>query len=311
MKSIPLHSRTARGSVSAMGEAALIRSIRRWLGSASPRAPEGIGDDCAVLPPSRGRGLLTVDPLVHGIHFDDRVPARAAGAKLLKRNLSDIAAMGGRPRAAVVALALDGSVSVKWLEEFYRGLAAESRRSRVPIVGGDVARLPGGFVATLALTGEATGRVLTRAGSCAGDWIYVTGALGRSLPTGHHHRFEPRLAEGAWLARRREVRAMMDVSDGLAKDLGALAPRGAAPAIRAAMLPRRSGATVREALCDGEDYELVFSVAPGARSAGLERAWRRAFPRTPLTRIGSFARNGAIPPGALPLGKFRGYEHLR
>jgi thiamine-monophosphate kinase len=306
-----LLSPTARGSVSSIGEGALIRSIRRWLGRASPRAPAGIGDDCAVLRPARGRELLTVDPVVHGVHFDSRIGPGAAGAKLVKRNLSDIAAMGGRPRAAVVALALDGRVSLEWLEGFYRGIARESRRRGVRVVGGDVTLLPGSFVATLALTGEATGRPLTRAGSRVGDWIYVTGALGRSLPTGHHHRFAPRLAEGAWLARRKAVRAMIDVSDGLAKDVGALTPPGAAPAIRAAALPRRAGATVREALCDGEDYELAFCVAPGGGRAALERAWRRAFPRTRLTCIGRMVRIRAVPADALRLGEYRGYEHLR
>jgi thiamine-monophosphate kinase len=239
------------------------------------------------------------------------VPPGAVGAKLLKRNLSDIAAMGGRPSAAVVALALDGRVSVKWLGDFYRGLARESRRYRVPIVGGDVARLPGAFVATLAMGGEVAGRVLTRTGSRPGDWIYVTGVLGRSLASGHHYLFEPRLEEGAWLARRDDVRAMMDVSDGLAKDLAALTPRGAVPAIFGAMLPLRKGAGIRNALCDGEDYELVFSVAQGARRASLEKAWRRAFPRTPLTCIGRFVRAGALPPDALRLKDYRGYEHLR
>jgi thiamine-monophosphate kinase len=273
--------------------------------------PAGIGDDCAVIAPARGRELLTIDPVVYGVHFDGRVRPRDAGAKLFRRNLSDIAAMGGRARAAVVALALDGRVSLAWLEDFHRGLARESRRHGVPIVGGDVARLGGSLVATLAMAGECAGRVLTRAGSRPGDWIYVTGALGRSLASGHHYRFTPRLAEGAWLAGRGEVRAMMDVSDGLAKDLGAMTPRGASPALYGDMLPRRRGASVREALCDGEDYELVLSVAPGAGRAALERAWRRAFPRTRLTCIGRFARTGAVPPGALNLGDFRGYEHLR
>jgi thiamine-monophosphate kinase len=290
---------------------ALIAAIRRWLGRATPRPPAGIGDDCAVVRGARGPLLVTVDPLVHGIHFDGRTSAREAGAKLLKRNLSDIAAMGGKPRAAVVALALDGGVSAAWLSGFYRGLAAESRRHGVPIVGGDVARLPGAFVATLTLVGEAGPRVLARTGSRVGDWIYVTGALGRSLPTGHHHRFQPRLREGAWLARRPEVRAMMDVSDGLAKDLPALAPRGTAPALYSALLPRRDGASLNEALGDGEDYELLFTVAAGKRRAALESAWRRAFPRTRLTCIGRLVRTGAVPPDAVPLGDFHGYEHLR
>jgi len=306
-----IFSPSLRGSVASLGEEALIAAIRRWLGTASPSAPYGMGDDCAVLPASRRRQLITVDPVIHGVHFDDRTPPGSAGAKLFKRNLSDIAAMGGRPRAAVVALALDGRVDVAWLAAFHRGLAAESRRHRVPIVGGDIARLPGGFVATLALTGDAPRRILTRRGARPADRIYVTGELGRSFPSGHHHRFQPRLAEGAWLSRRAEVRALIDVSDGLAKDLRALAPKGSEPWIDAAALPLRRGATVREALCDGEDYELLFAVAGGSNGAGLERAWRLAFPSTRLTCIGCFGRAGAAPRGGLRLGTLRGYEHLR
>jgi thiamine-monophosphate kinase len=311
MSAPPIFTRSVRASVAGLGEQALIRRIRRWLGSASPKTPAGIGDDCALLRPVRGRGLITVDPVVHGVHFDGRVPARSVGAKLFKRNLSDIAAMGGSPRAAVVALALDPSVSIAWLGDFFRGLAAESCRHKVPVVGGDVARLKGGFVATLALTGEAGARVLTRKGSRVGDWIYVTGRLGRSLQSGRHHSFQPRLAEGQWLARRREVRSMMDVSDGLAKDLPALTPAGATAALYAGMLPLNPGAGIREALGDGEDYELVIGVASGTRREKLEQAWRKAFPRTRLTCIGRFVRRGARPPGAIHLEDHRGYEHLR
>ncbi len=104
---------------------------------------------------------------------------------------------------------------------------------------------------------------------------------------------------------------MMDLSDGLAKDLPALTPRGAAPALCAGRIPRRRGATVREALCDGEDYELVFSVRSRDGRASLEAAWRRAFPRTRLSCIGRFVREGKVPAEALPLGDYRGYEHLR
>jgi len=311
MKALPLYSRTLRGSVASVGEEALIASIRRWLGPASPMSPAGIGDDCAVIKPARGRELLTVDPVIHGVQFDGRVPAGAAGAKLMKRNLSDIAAMGGRPRAAVVALALDGRVSLAWLAEFYRGLARESRRFGVAIVGGDVARLPGAFVATLALAGEAQGRVLTRSGARLGDCIYVTGVLGGSLASGHHVHFEPRLAEGAWLARQRGVRSMMDVSDGLAKDLAALTPHGAEPALDGPSVPRRRGAGLRGALCDGEDYELLFCAGPGTGRASLAKSWRRAFPRTRLTCIGRFVRAGSLPPSALSLRDYRGYDHLR
>lgn len=299
-------------SVSAWGEERLIHAIRRWLGPASPRAPFGIGDDCAVLPGSRGRQLITVDPVVYGRHFDASVPPRAVGAKLLKRNLSDLAAMGGRPTAAVLALTLDGRVRQSWLEAFYRGLAACARRHGVPIVGGDITQADGIVAASLTLLGEAVGRrVLTRTGAKTGDWIYVTGRLGGSLASGHHFRFTPRLAEGAWFARRPEVRAMMDVSDGLAKDLHALTPPGTQPALTATMVPRRAGASLRAALTDGEDYELLLAVAKRADRTALERAWAATFPRTPLTCIGRFVPLSAPVPGAIRLAAYHGYEHLR
>ncbi len=299
-------------SVSALGEEKLIAAIRGWLGSASPRAPFGIGDDCAVLPAARGRQLITVDPVIYGRHFDDTVPPREVGAKLLKRNLSDLAAMGGRPTAAVLALTLDASVSRKWLEQFYRGLAACSRRYDVPIVGGDVAQADGIIAASLTLLGEATGRrIVTRTGARTGDLIYVTGRLGGSLRSGHHYRFTPRLAEGAWLARQSGVRAMMDLSDGLAKDLRALTPRGAAAALLPGSLPLRPGCTLAAALSEGEDYELVFALAARTDTAGFERAWQRAFPRTQLTQIGRFVSPGNSPPGVVDLTKFQGYEHLK
>ena len=219
-------------SVVSLGEERLIVEIKRWLGAASPRAPFGIGDDCAVVPSTGRPMLITTDPVIYGQHFDDAVPARAVGAKLLKRNLSDIAAMGGRPVAAVLSLALAADTNVAWLRDFYLGLAAAARAYRVNIVGGDITQGPAGFFgAFLTLHGEAVGaRVVTRGGAMPGDRIYVTGKLGGSL-RGHHYKFTPRLAEGAWLAKRPEVCAMMDVSDGLAKDLDALTPDGLAPAV--------------------------------------------------------------------------------
>ena len=305
-------------SVSSLGELKLITAIRRWLGDASPATPFGIGDDCAVLPASARRQLVTVDPVIYGKHFDDAVPARAVGEKLLKRNLSDIAAMGGRPRAAVVALALDAKVSTRWLAAFYRGVAATARRHGVPIVGGDIAQQPSGFAATLTLIGEAsTGRILTRRGAKNGDWIYVTGLLGGSL-LGHHYRFTPRLKEGRWLAARPEVRSMMDLSDGLAKDLAALTPENAIPALDGAAIPisaaaRRQARTsgkpaLHHALADGEDYELLFTLSSRANCAAFESAWKRKF-KTRLSRIGRFARTTSS--AHINLQALHGYEHLR
>lgn len=305
-------------SVGSLGELHLIDAIRRWLGSATPRTPFGIGDDCAVLPSSRHPQLVTVDPVVYGEHFDDSIPPRAVAAKLLKRNLSDIAAMGGRPRAAVIALALAPNLKTRWLEQFYRGLAAIARVYGVPVVGGDITRQSTGFTASLTLIGEASGpRALTRHGSKIGDALYVTGSLGGSI-LGHHHRFTPRLAEGAWLASRPEVRSLMDLSDGLAKDVHALTPRGAVPSLVASAIPvsvaarvlaKRDGrAALDHALCDGEDFELLFAIAGRADHAALESAWKKKF-RTRLTCIGRFTRT--LAPDAVNLDGFSGYEHLR
>ena len=307
-------------SVAAHGERMLITGIRRWLGRASPASPFGIGDDCAVIPPARHHQLVTTDPVIWGQHFDTTVSARAVGAKLLKRNLSDIAAMGGRPVAAVVSLALAPQTSVRWLEQFYRGLAACALRHDVKVVGGDITQGPAGFFgAFLTLHGESAGRrVVTRGGARAGDSIYVTGSLGGSL-LGHHHSFTPRLAEGAWLADRAEVRAMMDVSDGLAKDLDSLTPEGLVPALDAQAIPvsaaaRRCARTSRKtplahALGDGEDYELLIVVRAGA--GNFERDWRRRFPKLKLSRLGRFVRKNQLPAGALRLADYHGYEHLR
>lgn len=301
-------TRKSADSVAAWGETTLLSAIRRWLGDTAPTAPFGMGDDCAVL--RTGARLVTVDPVIYGRHFDDKVSACDAGAKLLKRNLSDLAAMGGRPTGAVIALALDPRTRRDWLQEFYRGLAAVARRHQVPIIGGDIAEGPG-INATLTLLGEPTGkRVLTRTGASLHDHIFVTGVLGGSLTSGHHHRFTPRLAEGAWLARQTAVRSMMDVSDGLAKDLKSLTPAGLFPAISADQLPCRRGVDVAAALTDGEDYELLFTLAARTDTKAFIRRWRAAFPRSRLTRLGRFERAGSHDENSLHLECYHGFEHL-
>ena len=307
-------------SVGALGERRLIARLRTWLGAATAPAPFGIGDDCAVLPASGSRRLLvTTDPVIYGRHFDDSLPAAAAAEKLLKRSLSDIAAMGGVPRSAVVSLALPRRVSIVWIRGFYRALGRCARRHGVTIAGGDIAESADMLGAFLTLLGESAGaRVLTRQGARIGDWIYVTGSLGGSI-LGKHHRFVPRLPEGRWLAGCREVRCLMDLSDGLAKDLLDLTPVGAKPALSAAALPlsraartlaRRDGRTaVDHALSDGEDFELLFAVSSRTDRTIFERAWRARF-ATPLTCIGRIVRASAPIGDAIPLERYHGYEHL-
>jgi thiamine-monophosphate kinase len=306
-------------TISAWGEARLLTAVRRWLGATMPASPHGMGDDCAVLPgvprSAAKRLLVTVDPVIYGEHFDDTIPPRAVGQKLLSRNLSDIAAMGGRPTAAVLALALDPRTRLDWLKEFYRGLAATARRHGTQIVGGDIATHRGGLVATLTLLGETTARrAITRSGARSGDFIAVTGVLGASLSSGHHWKFMPRLTEGAWLAARREVAAMLDLSDGLAKDLHSLTPPHTQALIFGDTLPLRSGADLHAALSDGEDYELLLALrASPATAQKLLLDWRKAFPRTRLTLIGQFAPLpiSANSVGAIDLSSYHGFEHFR
>lgn len=312
-----IFSRRTPDTVAAMGEIRLIAGVREWLGDVSPRTPFGIGDDCAVLAGSSRPQLVTTDPVIYGSHFDDSVPARAAGAKLLKRNLSDIAAMGGRPVAAVLALAMSPATRTAWLRDFYLGLAAVARQHRVKIVGGDITEAPAGFFgAFLTLHGEAAGpRVITRTGASRGDLLLVTGRLGGSRQR-HHYDFQPRLTEGAWLARQPGVVAMMDLSDGLAKDVQSLTPRGLVAAVRATDLPvstaarqtaRRSGRPAwHHALTDGEDYELMLVLKRNALD-DLLRRWRRRF-RLPLRPIGSFERT--LTAAHVDWRAVHGYEHL-
>ena len=298
-------------SVAAWGEERLIAGIRTWLGDVTPPSPRGMGDDCAVLPPSSRRQLLTVDPVIFGRHFDATAKPEEVGAKLLKRNASDIAAMGGRPRHAVIALTLDPRTSRQWLARFHRGLARAARQFGIEVVGGDVAQGKG-FIASLTLLGTATGpRVLTRRGARRGDHLFVTGLLGGSIKSGHQWRFTPRLAEGAWLARQPEVRSMMDVSDGLAKDVHALEPANARAALIPTALPIRPGCSLATALSEGEDYELLFTVRADVDPEAFCARWHRRFPRTRLSLIGTLSALGRLPAGSIDLSAYHGYEHLR
>ncbi len=309
-------------SVAALGESKLITEIHRWLNTATPKAPAGMGDDCAVLAASPKPQLITVDPVIYGEHFDDKIPARGVGAKLFNRNLSDIASMGGRPRAAVVALVMSHEIKIEWLRDFYRSLANLSRRHQVPIIGGDVAHQPSGFTATMTLIGESNGkRSLTRSGAEIGDWIFVTGRLGGSR-LDWHWKFTPRLAEGQWLAQRPEVRSMMDLSDGIAKDLACLQPKGTRVVLSRKQLPisrsaeqqsRTSGKPpLHHALTDGEDHELLFSVKARTKPDAFIRVWQDTFP-LPLSCIGRFAKTRSTSPftDEIDLSQYHGFEHLR
>lgn len=311
--------------IRSLGEVRLIAQIREWLGGVAPPSPEGMGDDCAVVEPCPGRQILTTDSLSYGQHFDDSVTAQAAGAKLVKRNLSDIAAMGGVPDHALLSLLSGADLRIDWLRGFVEGIRQSCERYRVALVGGDVSGLPDGqFSAVLCMGGHLPHAPLLRGGAGAGESLYVTGSLGGSL-SGKHHEFEPLLAEGRWLAQCGHCSALMDLTDGLAKDLRELIPPGCAAHLELDRIPLAEAAhpcaaasgrpPLEHAFCDGEDYELLFSLKGGTDQAAFESAWAARFPQTPLSRIGRLAQAKGDAPyldaatgEALPWTK--GFEHV-
>lgn len=284
-------------SIAHLGETQLIEKIKSWLGSVNPHAPNGIGDDCAVVDHvQNGQQLVTTDSISYGQHFDDSITARDAGAKLIKRNLSDIAAMGGVPTSAVLALLCSSDISIRWLNDFFVGIRDVCERYSVSIVGGDVSSLKAtSFSAVLTLFGAASSPKL-RTSSEIGDYIYVTGTLGGSI-LGKHFKFEPRIEEGQWLSRQPECHALMDVSDGIAKDLQELLPANASAHLyldsipvsdAARKLSKTSGLQALEhSFCDGEDYELLFTVDADTDRSAFEERWAQRFEHIEITCIGT------------------------
>jgi thiamine-monophosphate kinase len=289
------------------GEDSAVARLARLLPPAGPRVVAGIGDDCAAVRASRGLHLLKTDCVVEGRHFEPGTPARAVGWKAACRAVSDIAACGGAPREALVTCVIRREQAGRWLDGLYRGLAAASADYGFRIVGGELARTDGPAVISVAMTGEVAAKnLIRRSGGRPGDVLFVTGALGGSFRSGWHLRFTPRLQEAQWLVRRFRPCAMMDLSDGLAADLPRLARAcGTGFVVDPGSIRRRRGASLAQALGDGEDFELLFAVPP--RSAGaLEAAWPRRFPRVPLTRIGVLAAPGV----RRGLGSGRGFDHF-
>ena len=275
----------------------------------------GPGDDCAALRTSGGGPLLlaAVDQVIAGVHFlsEGTAPERA-GAKLMKRNLSDIAAMGGTPRWALLALAARGG-SESWVLEFCRGAADAGMRYGTPLTGGDIAGLErDGVAASLTILGEVEeSEIVLRRGAKPGDLLYVTGRIGNSFLSEHHLDFTPRLAEGRFLASHRFASAMLDISDGLLLDASRLAAASrVALTVEQERIPLRAGAVPESAWSDGEDYELLFTV-PADAAAQLEAEWPPGF--APLTRIGSVSAGSGevLDPEGNSLTEHRksGYEH--
>ena len=280
----------------------------------------GIGDDAAVLAVRRAEEIVvTTDFSLEDVHFRRAWHApEAVGHKCLARGLSDIAAMGARPVAAFVSLAVPREFTHgrrSWVDRFYDGLLALAERWQVPLAGGDLAQSPGGAHARagadIAVVGAVErGRALLRPGGQAGDALYVTGTLGGAaselravtqaprkfgnvtVATSEHPHFfpEPRIAVGLALVRKRLATAAIDISDGLSVDLQHLCEEsGVRAEVDAALLPLGAGATLEDALHGGDDYELLFTADSGARIP-------RSIAGVPVHRIGRMLRRQAGQP---------------
>jgi thiamine-monophosphate kinase len=264
----------------------------------------GAGDDCAVLDFGAVENLLLfkTDAVVEGIHFTKDTPPEKIGRKALARCLSDIAAMAGAPVAALVTLGLPEKFEPGFVAKIYDGLSALAEKTGVAIVGGETTTNPGGVFISIALIGTvARGRQILRSGAKTGDAIFVTGELGGSLLE-KHLEFEPRLEEARWLAGDFSIHAMIDLSDGLAGDLrhilqasgvGAELLKSAIPISRAAKMKAQKKPPFAAALTDGEDFELLFTVAGGAAVKLLD-AWKKKFPKLKLSCVGKIVAGGGI-----------------
>ena len=281
-----------------MNEFQLIARLTRSLPS-NPAVVVGPGDDCAVLDLGGDRQLLIkTDAVVEGVHFTAGTEPERIGHKALARCLSDIAAMGGTPTAALITLGLPKNFDAGRIEKIYAGLNALAVRTGTAIVGGETTTNPDRLLISISMLGTVPrGKALLRSGAKVGDAVFVSGELGGSLQ-GRHLDFEPRLAEGAWLADSGLVHAMMDLSDGLAGDLrhilqasgvGAELLSRSIPITREARLQAKGDSSSKPpllaALTDGEDFELVFTVASRDAVKVLD-GWRARFPDLRLTCIG-------------------------
>ena len=321
---------TLKRTVSDVGERALIARITARL-TQPPWVVLGPGDDAAVIKPERGTfDVITTDAQVEGVHFDCRfVPPEAIGYRALAVNLSDLAAMGAQPRAALLSLALPDALEESAFDDMIDGLLALASRYRVAVVGGNITRSSGPIVIDITAIGAVGPRkFLRRSDATVGDDVYVTGSIGdafvglRSLQArssagasesrsqdhadaceGRYLRPDPRVRAGVLLGRNRAASACIDLSDGLADGLRRIAEAsGVGIAVDASLLPisdevRRWHQThdrdpVTAAVAGGDDYELLFTSRPAQH--GRLASVRRQIGGLAVTKIGTVTKDRAL-----------------
>ena len=253
-----------------MSEAALIHRISQLAGAPFDKSIiRSIGDDCAILRPTRQKDLVfTTDFVLENRHFTlSTHTAAEIGHKALARSLSDLAAMGAEPLFCLVSLALPAKLSKQFVPAFYKGLMALAHRYRISVAGGDLAQFPSVVADVMCCGTVPQGQALLRSAAKVGDFIYVSGQLGGSAlgfrtrqgqAWKRHRRPEPRIALASAL-RKLKVRCAMDLSDGLSLDLARICTESDVSASLMTPLPIAIGASMNDALNGGEDYEILFT----------------------------------------------------
>jgi thiamine-monophosphate kinase len=319
-----------------LGERELIAAIRKEFSGSGKNIVLGIGDDAAVVRPGRIPLILTKDLLVEDVDFIRSLhPARCIGRKSLNVNLSDIAAMGGNPKYALLGLAFPPDLSLTWVSQFMAGFGSAARQAGVALIGGDVSKALTIMISVTVL-GEGKNTV-RRSGARPGHRIYVSGCLGdaklgflltmKGLRLGRSKSADPilrafldpvpRIALGRELARRKIPSSMIDVSDGLSVDLMHICEEsGTGAEIELARLPLSPGMrtfggkkALDYALHGGEDFELLFTAAPGKQN--LLESLKKRLKITMIGRMTGKKRIYSVDRfGRKRRLEIKGYEHF-
>ncbi len=246
-----------------IGEFGLIKRFRQKI-QTDASVIKGSGDDCAVLKWDKSNyQLFTCDMIIQGVDFKKTDNLELVGRKALAISISDIAACGGVPKYAVVALGMPKHMPVKEIDCLTKGLFGLSKEYRINIVGGDISRSTKLLIDVSVLGVVEKKNLCLRSGAKVGDIIMVTGAFGGLISQGKHLKFTPRLKEARYLVSHFKINSMIDVSDGLAQDLGHILEQSSVGAVLyEKLIPLSKGAgLVNDALCSGEEFELLFTVS--------------------------------------------------